>query len=145
MPYKAKFDEIIGLPFEFDKENYPDYLITLDPSRVIALIDLTKFGRKNLKYKPFVIKGLPESDYVYYDDITFNTEYIYKAVEVLKPMEYALDEEYDSEAKRNTYRLILKNGNYAIIIAPAYPEEEDKEKRMLESYIKEPPKSVFVL
>lgn len=144
MSYKEKFDEIIGLPFEFDKENYPDYLITLNPSRAIALIDITKFGRE-LEYKPFVVKGLPESGYVYYDDVTFNTEFIYKAIDVINPMEYAFEEVYDSEVKRDTYRLILRNGNYAIMIAPAYPEEEDSEKRMLESYIKEPPKSVFVL
>ena len=142
MSYKEKFDEVIGEPFEL--VGYPDYIITINPTRVIALIDIKKFD-KELNYKPFVTKGLPVEGDLYVDDVCFNAEFIQAAIEVLEPKEYGIDKEYDEEHKRDSKRLILKNGKYGIMIAPSYPKEEEENKKKLDSYIKEPPKSVFVL
>ena len=142
--YKEKFDEVIGLPFEFEEAGFPEYIITTGPSRFIALLDMKEYG-KDLEWKPFVVKGLPKKGHVYFGDICFNVEFIHKAIEVLSPMEYAIQEDRLIDKKKDMYILILKNGNYGIQIAPAFPNEEEEDKKELVKFIKEPPKSVFVL
>ena len=145
MSYKEKFDEIIGLPFEFEETGYPEYIITTGPSRFMALIDMKEYG-KDLTWKPFVVKGLPKKGHVYFENMCFNVEFISKAIEVLKPKEYAIQKDRLRDRKKDSYILILKNGNYGIQIAPALPgPEEEKDKKELVKFIKEPPKSVFVL
>ena len=141
MSYKEKFDELIGEPFEL--VGYPDYVITINPTRVIALIDIKKF--KELVYKPFITVGLPAEGDLYVDNVCFNAEFILAAIDVLQPKEYAIDKEYDEEQKRDSKRLILKNGKYGIMIAPSYPKDDEENKKELNSYIKKPPKSVYVL
>jgi len=143
MSVKEKFDEIIGLPFELEDNSYPEYVITLGPSHFMALVDLLKFP-KELDWQPFVIKSLPDKGHVYFDNECFNVILIKKAIEVMKPNEYNVYKEYNRETKGNNYVLALKNGNYAILISSAIPKEEEVKKK-LEDYVKEPPKSVFIL
>jgi len=81
---------------------------------------------------------------VYFDNECFNVILIKKAIEVMKPNEYNVYKEYNRETKGNNYVLALKNGNYAILISSAIPKEEEVKKK-LEDYVKEPPKSVFIL
>jgi len=146
LSYKKKFDEIIGLPFEFEEVGFPDYVITTGPSRFISLIDMSMFEKgKVLEWKPFVVKGLPKEGHVYFEEICFNVEFINKSIEILNPKEYAIQKDRLREEKRDVYILVLKNGNYGIQIAPALPKEVEENKKEFEKYIKEPPKSVFVL
>ena len=145
MSYKEKFDEIIGIPFEFEEAGYPDYVVTTGPSRFLALVDMKKF-EDELIWKPFVVKGLPTEGHVYFDNICFNVQFIHKAMEVVDPKQYSVYKQFLKSEGKDSFMLVLRNGNYAIFIAPAIPKEGDKEERKdLEKYIKEPPKSVFVL
>jgi hypothetical protein len=143
MSVKEKFDEIIGLPFEFRDDNYPEYIFAVGPSRFIALIDLAKFSRK-LDWKPFVIRGFPEKGHVYFKDEAFSVSLIRKAIYVIKPNEYDVYKELNMETNVENYILALKNGNYGVIIASALGHQ-DQVKKKLEDYVKEPPKSVFIL
>jgi len=144
--YKEKFDEIIGLPFEFEEVGFPDYVITTGPSRFISLIDMCMFERgRVLEWKPFVVKGMPKDGHVYFEEICFNVGFINKAIEILNPKEYTIEKNYLREERKDVYILVLKNGNYGIQIAPALPKEEEEDKKEFIKYIKKPPKSVFVL
>lgn len=143
MSVKEKFDEVVGLPFELEDETYPDYVITLGPSHFLALIDLLKFP-KELDWKPFVVKKLPNKGHLYFDNECFNILLIKKAMEVLKPGEYDVYKEFNREANTDNFILALKNGNYCILVGSAIPRV-DEDKKKLEDYVKEPPKSVFVL
>lgn len=144
MSIKEKFNELVGLPFEFEDDSFPEYIITLGPSRFMALIDLLKFPKK-LDWKPFVMKGFPNKGHVYFDNECFNVTLIKKAIEVINPKEYDIYKEYNRDLKVDNYILVLKSGNYGILIGSAIPKEGEEEKKKLEDYIKEPPKSVFVL
>jgi len=144
MSVKEKFDEIIGLPFEFEDESFPDYVITLGPSHFIALIDLHKFPIK-LEWKPFIIKNFPDKGYMYFDNECFNVTLIRKAIGIINPKEYGVYKEFNRETKVDNYILVLKSGKYGMQIGSAIPQVPEVNKKKLEDYIKEPPKSVFVL
>lgn len=143
MSVKEKFDEIVGLPFELEDDSYPEYIITLGPSHFMALIDILKFPTQ-LNWQPFVIKSFPNKGYVYFDDECFNVILIRKAIDVIKPNEYNVYKEFNRDSNVDNYILALKNGNYGILIGSAIPQE-DEVKKKLEDYVKEPPKSVFIL
>lgn len=144
MSLKEKFEERIGLPLEFRTEDYPDYIITLGPSHILALIDIDKFN-KEVEWKPFIVKNLPEEGDLYFEDECFKISLIKKAMNTLNPKQYGLYKDYDRENDMNTHILVLKRANRGILIPPAYPKDDEVKKIYLKDHIKEPPKSVFAL
>lgn len=146
MSIKEKFNKICGTPLEFDF--FADYIITLDAADNCALIDVEKY-EKNIEWKPFVPLNLPKEGFLRYKQNTFNFHFINRAIEVLNPNEYYFRREHNKADKTYDYILILKNGNYAIMIAPCVDvkdiENIPEKEYDWEDIIKEAPKSVFVI
>lgn len=148
MSVQEKFEEVFGYPLEFKNEDYPDYLITLNPSHIVALVDISKFDKK-IEWKPFVVKELPKDEDVYFEGKCLKVHFLKKIIEVINPNEYGFYKEYDRDKKCDTFVFILKYGSYGVMLPAAYPSESEKDKGkkkiQLTETIKKIPKDVLVL
>lgn len=145
MSIKEKYKKEFGEAFEFKKEEYPDYIITLGATRSTALVDISKL-EYDFEWKPFVVVKLPEEGFIAHENIEFNLEFINRGVSAIKPSDYALMKGFNKEEKKDNYILLLKAGTYAIMIAPAIQKNGlSLSKLRMEHLIKKAPKSVFVI
>lgn len=141
---KEKFEEKVGRYFTID--DWPEYIITIDASNIMALVDATKFTKVQ-EWEPFNIVIPFDEGYVTYEDESFNVAYIKEIIKILKPDEYGIYKEYCEEKDDDGLILALKRGNYAIILAPLIRLEAKKTlpEIPLKSTLKKAPSSVMVL
>jgi len=145
MNIKEKYIDVLGAAFEFEKEEYPDYLIQLDATHNTALVDVSKLDF-DVEWIPFIIPEFPESPFVSYEEDEFNLELIQRAIEALNPDEYAVIEGVDYTHKRQAHLLLLRKGNYAVMVSCVIDLEGNGVSPItLVSIIKKAPSSVFVL
>ena len=145
MSIKEKYVDVLGAAFEFEKESYPDYLIQLDATHNTALVDISKLDFE-VEWKPFIIPEFPETQFVSYEKDDFNLELIQRAIEALNPDEYSIASGYDYTHEQEAHLLLLRKGNYAVMISCAIDLEGNGASPItLESIIKKAPTSVLVL
>ena len=139
--YKKEFGEA----FEFKKEQYPIFIIQLGALRVTALIDIGKM-EYDFEWKPFTAGKLPEEGFIRHEKDEFNLELINRGVSAINPKDYIFMKGFNKEDETESYILLLRNGPYAVMIAPAIEKEgKPLSKLTIEHLIKKAPKSVFVL
>jgi len=147
MSIKEKFIKIIGEPFRvFGDDELPEYVITLGPTRFMALIRVDKFSLVD-KYEHFNVTIPFEQGYLSYEKECFNVTYVKKAKEVLNPNEYGVYRHYIDDKEDEGWVLILKKGNYGIMIAPAVKIKDTEEwpEVSIQSIVKKAPSGVMVL
>jgi len=147
MSIKEKFIKIIGEPFRvFGDGELPEYVVTVGPTRFMALIAVDKSSLVE-KYEHFSVTIPFEQGYLSYENECFNVKYVKKAMEVLKPNEYGVYKHYIEDKEGEGWVLILKKGNYGIMIAPAVKIKDTDEwpDVPIQSIIRKAPSGVMML
>ena len=147
MSIKEKFIKIIGEPFRvFGDDELPEYVITVGPTRFMALIHADKFSLIE-KYEHFSVTIPFEQGYLSYENECYNVKYVKKAMEVLNPNEFGVYKHYIDDKGDEGWVLILKKGNYGIMIAPAVKIESTSEwpEVPIQSIVRKAPTGVMML
>ena len=147
MSIKEKFEKIIGSPFRiFEDGELPEYIHAVGPTRLMALVDTDKLTKVN-EYFPFKVTIPFKKGYLTYEKECFNVRLVKQAMEVLNPDEYGAYKEHIEEKNDEAWILVLKKGNYAIMIAPALKIEHtsDWPEVELKKAVKKVPSGVMVL
>jgi len=145
MSIVEKYKEEFGEAFEFNKAEYPLFVIQLGSIRATALVDVSKL-EYDFEWKPFIVGKLPEEGFIRHEKNEFNLELIGRAVNALNPKDYSFIKGFNKEDNEENHILLLRTGGYAVMIAPAIEKNGlPLSKLTIEHLIKKAPKSVFVL
>ena len=145
MSITENYIEEFGLAFEFNSEEYPDYIIRLDATHNTALVNISKI-EYDFKWKPFVAGKIPEEGFIRHETNEFNLTFLHRAIKAINPDEYDFMKGFNKEEEIDNFILMLRKGSYAIMIAPAIEKKGNPlSKLTIEHLIKKAPKSVFVL